>query len=417
MSIENTEIKRCTKDINNKKKQFIVMVYDRSGSTSNMTEAMISGFNNYINDRIDDKQDKTFNILQTFLYLITFDDKSDHIFKWEEIDKLKTKLSNDKVQTWFKARGSTKLNDTIMEGINILLNKIKLELTCLGLIDVDNKKCLKDILNDNIELTEKIKKIIKKSYVISLQISTDGYENASIRYVGNDGYTSICKTIEFLKKIGIDIVYIGANQDAVLTAQKYGIEKEASLTYTTNKSATLSAYDAMSNRLRRTTLDNTLPPAFTQLERHSSIDTSIETQNIKVPYNGIWPLGHGVMNKETTEKYLRNSDTGIWIIRNGTNNSALQSDHVISVVNLDKTISHLQLPITITNDLLAMEYIIEKQKEDDLNYKWQNFFLPPTKDSNIRLSPTERDRIKLIYPPIQMPSLELPPLVHNYTSI
>jgi Mg-chelatase subunit ChlD len=70
-----------------------------------------------------------------------------------------------------------------------------------------------------------------------LVIVTDGYENASQEHTA----ASVKKMIEAKKAEGWQIIYLGANQDAVMEAAEFGIAGESSMTYDTASSGAAMA--------------------------------------------------------------------------------------------------------------------------------------------------------------------------------
>lgn len=72
-----------------------------------------------------------------------------------------------------------------------------------------------------------------------IYIATDGYENSSKHYTK----ATLKKLIENAKTIyNIDIVYLGANQDAILEAQAIGISPEQAINYNENSENTQAVY-------------------------------------------------------------------------------------------------------------------------------------------------------------------------------
>ena len=74
-------------------------------------------------------------------------------------------------------------------------------------------------------------------------IMTDGYENASRRYSSD----KVKAMIERQKnKYGWEFLFIGANIDAVDTAESFGIERSRAVNYHADKKGTKVVYDAIS---------------------------------------------------------------------------------------------------------------------------------------------------------------------------
>lgn len=75
-------------------------------------------------------------------------------------------------------------------------------------------------------------------------IITDGLENSSRQY----NREQIRRLIEAKRALGWEFLFLGANQDAVLTGEGLGISKSNSLTYAANAVGTQSAYRSVTNQ-------------------------------------------------------------------------------------------------------------------------------------------------------------------------
>ena len=75
-------------------------------------------------------------------------------------------------------------------------------------------------------------------------ITTDGQENASHRYTGEKIKKMIGRQKE---KYGWEILFIGANIDAVATASRYGIEKDRAVNYLADEKGTRTLFRAVGN--------------------------------------------------------------------------------------------------------------------------------------------------------------------------
>jgi len=80
-----------------------------------------------------------------------------------------------------------------------------------------------------------------------LVIVTDGFENASQEHTAE----TVKKIIEAKKAEGWQVIYLGANQDAITEASKFGVNVDSSLTYDTASSgvamASVGSYIARGN--------------------------------------------------------------------------------------------------------------------------------------------------------------------------
>lgn len=72
-----------------------------------------------------------------------------------------------------------------------------------------------------------------------IYVATDGLENASKKFTKN----KIKELIDNAKeKYNIDVLYLGANQDAILEAGNMGISPERAINYNENESCTMAVY-------------------------------------------------------------------------------------------------------------------------------------------------------------------------------
>lgn len=159
----------------------IIVLIDRSGSMSGKESDVKGGVKTFINEH------RNMNAKVT---LIQFDDKyepivSDHISHIDE-----------SVIDVYKPRGSTALRDAVAKAIN----------------ETEETKVL-------------------------FVIITDGQENASIEYGGDEGAAKLKKLIAAKESVGWKFIYMGANQDSFTSAQNLGISKGLSVNYTEEKTS------------------------------------------------------------------------------------------------------------------------------------------------------------------------------------
>ena len=121
-----------------------------------------------------------------------------------------------------------------------------------------------------------------KSYTSCLlYIATDGLENCSKYYNCN----TIKRMIQNAKeKYNIDVVYLGANQDAILEAGNIGIDPSLAINYNEDDNSTRAVYRAVGRVVsaQRSTSEGT-PFGFTYPERQASQPTSLPYDNIPPP--------------------------------------------------------------------------------------------------------------------------------------
>ena len=168
----------------NKITTYAIWIGDRSGSMFPLEQAHMDGYNNLIDEQINND-----NLGEFYLSTIRFDDTAEYLHKMIPIKEV-TKADN----TTFQGRGSTALYDAIGLGLEYML----------------------ELYNEEQKNTR---------YVVF--IMTDGYENRSTKYTKN----TIHDLIEQCKQKDISVKYMGANQNAEKTGSVIGIEKEQCVTF------------------------------------------------------------------------------------------------------------------------------------------------------------------------------------------
>jgi hypothetical protein len=162
----------------------IAIVADHSGSVSSMKEEMTNSINNFVKEQA--KLPGELNVI-----LAEFDEHYDVVYdiKGKEFPEYKV-----------VPRGMTALLDAVGKTINNLDVKIL-----------------------------QMKEEDRPSKVL-IVVVTDGLENASQEYT-----TELIKNmIERQKTVkGWEFIFLAANQDAILTGEKYGFARDSSLTYNT----------------------------------------------------------------------------------------------------------------------------------------------------------------------------------------
>ena len=208
--------------------QEVVAIIDRSGSMTGKENDTIGGINS------------TFELLKASL---KDDDKvkvSIKLFDHEEtmlIRSLDIREVRDIEKRQYQPRGQTALYDAIGNSVTYFMEKKLLDANAYT-------KCL--------------------VYVV-----TDGMENCSRKYNSD----KLKKLIENAKEnYEIEIIYLAANQDAILEASKIGINLEHALNYSESFENSASAYrSAASVANRQRSGSNT---GFTQEERSQSYGVS-----------------------------------------------------------------------------------------------------------------------------------------------
>ena len=178
----------------------LVFLLDRSGSMSGLERDTIGGFNAMIQKQRKQKG-------KVLVSTVLFDNETKVLHDRIEIQKIPMMSEHD-----YTVRGCTALLDAIGGAIHHI-----------GTIHKYAKP--EDVPNHTMFI-----------------ITTDGMENASRRYNSDQ----IRQMIERQKtRYGWEILFLGANIDAVATARKFGIEEERAVTYQCDAEGTALNYEVI----------------------------------------------------------------------------------------------------------------------------------------------------------------------------
>ena len=179
----------------------LVFILDRSGSMAGLENDTIGGFNSML-----EKQKKLEG--EAVLTTVLFDDKYEILH-----DRISLNAAEPITDRDYYVRGSTALLDAI--GLSIL----KTEKNC--------RHTAAEHLPDKVMFI----------------ITTDGMENSSTEFT----YEKIHKMITDKKeKENWEFIFMGANIDAVRTAQSFGIPASRAVKYRSDKKGTSLNYEVMS---------------------------------------------------------------------------------------------------------------------------------------------------------------------------
>lgn len=187
-----------------KNKTDITVILDRSGSMNRVKADTIGGFNNFVETQRKVKG-------QASLSLIQFDDQYEVLYINKDI-ALADKLTDET----FLPRGMTAL----LDAVGITINSAGQRFAALPTEERPDK--------------------------VLFVILTDGFENASKEYKSS----KINEMITHQRgKYKWEFMFIGANQDAVLSAQEIGIPASAALTYAGNAKGTEILYSRVASKI------------------------------------------------------------------------------------------------------------------------------------------------------------------------
>lgn len=179
----------------------IVYILDRSGSMGGLESDTIGGFNSMI-----EKQKKTGE--KAYVSTVLFDDVCEVLHDRVPIDEI-AKITEEE----YYVRGCTALLDAVGGAIHHI---------------------------GNIHKYAREEDRPEKTIFV---ITTDGLENASSRY----SYDRIRKMVKRQQeKYGWEFIFIGANIDSYVEAQRFGIRKERTVNYVHDKLGTATVYEGVS---------------------------------------------------------------------------------------------------------------------------------------------------------------------------
>lgn len=204
--------------------QEVVAIIDRSGSMSGKEADTVGGINSTLTIiRQDLKPGEVVNVS------IKLFDHEEHLL----IKSLNIKDVRPLELRQFVPRGQTALYDAIGSSLTYFMEK-KLH------NPNSYNKCL-------------------------IYITTDGCENCSTKFNAKTLKKLITSAQE---SYGIELIYLGANQDAILEASKIGILSSHAINYSETADECVSAYRSVGNVANRQ--KTSLNTAFTQVERSQS---------------------------------------------------------------------------------------------------------------------------------------------------
>ena len=180
----------------------LVFILDRSGSMAGLEADTIGGFNSMIEKQ--KKQDG-----ECYVSTVLFDSASEVLHDRVKLSALKPMTEDD-----YTVRGCTALIDAIGGAIHHI---------------------------GNIHKYARPEDIPAHTMFI---ITTDGMENASRKYSSDRVKAMIERQKE---KYGWEFLFIGANIDAVETAEKYGISRDRAVNYNADKEGTRILYESVAN--------------------------------------------------------------------------------------------------------------------------------------------------------------------------
>lgn len=203
--------------------QEVIAIIDRSGSMNGKEEDTIGGINTTIEEL---KKNKENEIIK---FSIKFFDHQEHLkIRSLDIENVYPLNIND-----LQPRGQTALLDAMGNTITYFINKK---------------------MNDPTSFDSCV-----------IYVATDGFENASKKFNNNN----IKNLIYEAKKYNIELLYLGANQDAILEASKFGLDTSQAMNYSETQENVESAYRSAASAAKRQRSGD--PIGFLKAERTASV--------------------------------------------------------------------------------------------------------------------------------------------------
>ncbi len=179
----------------------LVFILDRSGSMSGLEDDTIGGYNAML-----EKQKKEAG--EAIITTVLFDDRYELLH-----DRINLRGIGPITDKEYYVRGSTALLDAVGRTINKIGNA--------------QKHTMEE---------ERAERVL-------FVITTDGMENASREFT----YEKVRQMIEHQKsKYGWEFIFLGANIDAIATAERFGISKDRATNYNADSEGTLLNYEVIS---------------------------------------------------------------------------------------------------------------------------------------------------------------------------
>ena len=99
-------------------------------------------------------------------------------------------------------------------------------------------------------------------------ITTDGYENSSKEWTKKK-IADLINDIE--KNFGWQVIYLGANQDAIQEGDSFGVSKTSGITYVQTPFGISSVYSSLSSNISSVRAGNNFNVAFTDADRETAV--------------------------------------------------------------------------------------------------------------------------------------------------
>lgn len=195
----------------------MTFVLDSSGSMQSIEDDTRGGFNSFLTDQRAEEGQAT-------VTLVDFDTTVDVTYCGRDIEE-----APELTDAAYTPSGQTALHDAIVTAIE----------------QADSQFDKRDTPPENVIIV----------------VLTDGKENAS-----ETPKATVRKMVEARQEDGWEFLFIGANQDAALTAGEIGVDKDRTLNMDASSEGTQAAYDSASQRISNARAEGTTD-GFTDEDR------------------------------------------------------------------------------------------------------------------------------------------------------
>lgn len=225
----------------------ITVVLDKSGSMASILSDTLGGFNTFLKGQKESAKDgDTFTLVQFSTGVPECQYKNADISKIPDLNALN-----------YYPGGGTALLDCLGDTINELGSHLR-------------------------SLKEK-----DRPETVVFAIITDGEENSSIRFNKNQINELISKQRDVYKW---NFTFLGANQDAIQEAAKYGIQSIYAMSYGTSKKEIGSTYDSLTRSVNAMKVGNFVAAGYTVEERTSAkindVTGNVSANSSTISFNG-----------------------------------------------------------------------------------------------------------------------------------
>jgi len=217
---------------------------DRSGSMSALAGAGQTGLYDWIKDMCSDTLNQG---TDGYLFVTTFDDTAE--VRLENKPMKDVAISAEDTREWMRPRGLTRLYDTAIEDLARIQRAVR-----------NYKKNLPPAV-----------KMLNPRISVVWALLTDGQHN-----VGHMTSQDLHTAVTIARKNGVIPFFLAANQDAIMSGEKYGFARANAMTYRAAPAEATAGFRAVQTQMLRSATQG-CPRGFTQMQRDVSAGAGAHT--------------------------------------------------------------------------------------------------------------------------------------------